>query len=202
MANDSWPESMMPSRLLVILGVAGLLLGWVSPAWSQTFELEELSAPPQVLQLLEIPLGLPSSTTTTPAQSGLTVPSLWWAEAQFGQGIVNGWQSYDATASYPKLVRLTVDSQLWRQLTVLNRYALVNHFAVVTRDTGYQLLVFDPQNNPVAAYTCNFDQVRPKYLEGVRDAQGRLVPDYVPALSPTPLDCQAWLSPVYPVVGF
>lgn len=189
-------------KRLLTASATSLLLAWAQPGWTQTFELEELSAPPDVLRLLEAPLGLPNSTAAAPAQSGLTVPSLWWAAEQFGQGIVRDWQSYNATARHPNLVQLTVESQLWRQLTVLNRYALVSHFATVTRDFGYQLLVFDSQSNPIAAYICNFDQVRPNYLEGVRDAQGRLVPDYVPAEQPPQLDCQAWLSPVYPVIGF
>lgn len=97
-------------------------------------------------------------------------------------------------------VDLFVRPEQWGRYNYYQRYRLVHHFGTVTSDYGYQLLVFDRQNTLLGAYTCNFAQVRPQVLQGVRDFRGQPVPDYVPAKQKQALECQVWLNPVYPTI--
>ncbi|HAZ46361.1 MAG TPA: hypothetical protein DDW76_02155 [Cyanobacteria bacterium UBA11369] len=91
-------------------------------------------------------------TANTISQTGLTRPSLWWADEQFGNKLINNWCAYPAE----RRIDLIVNRQIWSLLTYLERYAFVNHFGTVARDFQYNLRVFNQQNSPLATYTCNF----------------------------------------------
>jgi len=142
------------------------------------------------------PVPAPVITADTPSQvGGLTVPSLWWAEEQFGGKLLATWSAYPATKNTPKRIELIVRWELWRPLGYIDRYAFVYHFGTVARDYGYNLQVLDQEKNPLANYTCNFSQANPRYVEGVRDSQGRRVPDYVPSKD-IDIPCQIQLGPL------
>ncbi len=91
-------------------------------------------------------------TANTISQTGLTRPSLWWAEEQFGNKLVNNWCAYPAE----RRIDLIVNRQIWSLLTYLERYAFVNHFGTVARDFQYNIRVFNQQKTQLATYTCNF----------------------------------------------
>lgn len=136
------------------------------------------------------------ATAATPSQISLTVPSFWWTNEQFGNELIENWVIYGRQTNTPNRADLIVQRATWNSLSYYDRYALVHHFGTVARDYGYNVLVLDPEADLLAAYTCNFNQVSPDYLQGIRDFRGNPVPDYVPAEQPpTPLACQLWLDP-------
>jgi hypothetical protein len=91
-------------------------------------------------------------TANTISPTGLTRPSLWWADEQFGNKLLNNWCAYPNE----RRIDLIVNRQIWSLLTYLERYAFVNHFGTVARDFQYNVRVFNQQNTPLATYTCNF----------------------------------------------
>lgn len=164
---------------------------------AQTLTIPRESPPPQVAALVALDRqSLPViATALTPSQRGLTVPSLWWADDQFGDKLVENWIAYARRSNAQARTDLIVRRALWNTLNYYERYAFVNRFGTVARDYGYNLLVFDRDNDLLAAYTCNFSQVAPNYLEEVQDFRGSPVPDYVPGAQPSRLPCQLWLNP-------
>jgi len=179
------------------MGAALLVLLAGQSALAQTPTIPRESPPPPVAALLardnqSLPV---VATALTPSQRGLTVPSLWWADDQFGDKLVENWITYARSPNAQARADLIVRRALWNTLNYYERYALVNHFGTVASDHGYNLLVFDRENDLLAAYTCNFSQAAPDYLRGVRDFRGNPVPDYVPAAQPSRLPCQLWLNP-------
>lgn len=134
----------------------------------------------------------PGTGASAPSQNGLTVPSLWWTVEQFG-GILENWLAYPARGNTPGQIELVVRQEAWRPLGYIQRYAFINHFGTVARDYGYNLQVFDQEKDLLASYTCDFSKASPQYVAGVRDSQGRPVPDYVPGSGVT---CRVQLSPL------
>ena len=114
------------------------------------------SAEPLDLKLLE-PSRPPRSKVIradSMSQAKPTVPSLWWAEEQFGGKLLENWLAYPDR----QRVDLVVNRQLWSLLNYIERYSFVNSFGTVARDYGYNTRVFianQPQK-PLATYTCNF----------------------------------------------
>lgn len=146
-------------------------------------------------------IATPVVTATTPSQAGLTIPSLWWTKEQFGGKLLDSWTAYPQGKDTPSYVDLLVRREVWNLLDYLERYTFVNQFGLAAGDYGYNLRVFDRQENLLATYTCNFSRVSPNYLEGVRDLRGRPVPNYVSGTtassssqSPRELTCQIGLK--------
>lgn len=164
---------------------------------AQTPTIPRESPPPHVAALVALDRqSLPViATALTPSQRGLTVPSLWWADDQFGDKLVENWIVYARRPNTQARTDLIIRRALWNTLNYYERYAVVNRFGTVASDYGYNLLVFDRENDLLAAYTCSFSRVAPDYLEEVRDFRGNPVPDYVPAAKPSRLPCQLWLNP-------
>ena len=114
------------------------------------------SAEPLDLKLLE-PSRPPRSKVIradSMSQAKPTIPSLWWAEEQFGGKLLENWLAYPDR----QRVDLVVNRQLWSLLNYIERYSFVNSFGTVARDYGYNTRVFianQPQE-PLATYTCNF----------------------------------------------
>lgn len=176
---------------------AALLVLSRSSALAQAPTIPRESPPPQVAALVALDRqSLPViATALTPSQKGLTVPSLWWTDDQFGDKLVENWITYARQPSSQTRMDLIVRRALWNTLNYYERYAVINHFGTVASDYGYNLLVFDRENDLLGAYTCSFSQVAPDYLRSVRDFRGSPVPDYVPAVQSSRLPCQLWLNP-------
>lgn len=137
----------------------------------------------------------PVAVANKPSQMGLTVPSLWWAAEQFGGKLLDRWSAYPANRNTPRRVDVIVRPEIWTDLSYIERYAFVNHFGSVTSDYGYNLQVFDRENNLLATYSCDLSQASPQLLANLRDAQGQLVPNYSPQNSGK-LACQLRFNPL------
>lgn len=139
-------------------------------------ELEPLS--PVVAVLLSEPLALPLDlsllqrgavpadptvvTSNRVNQIRLTIPSLWWAEEQFGGSLLVDWLAYPGTDGTPKRVDLAVNSQVWSIYNYVERYTFVNHLGTSAADYGYNSRIFDTQGELLAAYICEFGAGAPE----------------------------------------
>ena len=160
----------------LFISVGAIALGWVSPALAQNQLLLQPSTEPLDTSLLEdkvarTKVGVVAADDIS--QIGLTVPSLWWADRQFGGKLLNTWLAYPGKdQQMPGRVDLIVNRQIWSLLDYLERYEFVNHLGMVASDFRYNLRVFNPQGEQLAAYTCNFS--RPEVVCNILlDASGR-----------------------------
>lgn len=94
-------------------------------------------------------------SANTICQQQLTIPSLWWANAQFGGKLLENWLTYPADGTSAARIDLVVNRQNWSLTDYVERYAFVNHFGTVARDYGYNVRVFNYQRELLATYTCN-----------------------------------------------
>ncbi|MGL5805535.1 MAG: hypothetical protein ACRC2R_14030 [Xenococcaceae cyanobacterium] len=108
----------------------------------------------------------------TIAPRGITIPSLWWAKEQFdpfaGKLIVN-WLAY----SKEQRIDLVVNWQLWTLLDYLKRYRFINNFGTIAREYGYNLRIFNQQNECLAIYRYNPHINPPQweiYVDSSRDS--------------------------------
>jgi hypothetical protein len=100
-------------------------------------------------------------TANTICQQQLTIPSLWWATEQFGDKLLDNWLAYPATGTTPARIDLVVNRENWTLLDYLERYEFLNHFGTVARDYGYNVRLFNYQEELLATYTCNFNTTPP-----------------------------------------
>lgn len=156
-----------------------------------------IKIPGELQRLLQGPQQPASITANTPSQQGLTLPSLWWVDDQFGAKTVIDWQAYPAANLQDQQVHVYIRSNLWSRFNYLERYAFVTHFGNVTRTYGYQLVMLDRNGYPLSSYLCDFTQLAPSGIAGVRDAQQQPVKAYS-MLQTSELSCEMWLNPVYP----
>ncbi|MDB9354915.1 hypothetical protein PN486_01360, partial [Nodularia spumigena CS-587/03] len=63
---------------------------------------------------------------------------------------------YPANEQEPARVDLIVNQQIWSLLDYLERYDFVNRLGSSARKDGYNVRVFNYQQNLLATYTCNF----------------------------------------------
>ena len=92
-------------------------------------------------------------------QSNLTLPSLWWAQKQFGGNLLTYWVAFPGTQAAPPRVELLVDELAWSRATYFDRYTFLSHFGTSARDFGYNVRVFTWRGNLLGAYTCDFSTV-------------------------------------------
>ncbi len=118
--------------------------------------------PPPTNAPLELGLLAPNAvkngviTASNISQKQLTIPSLWWAKEQFGGKLLDNWLAYPATGTRTPRIDLIVNRQIWSLLDYVERYEFVNSFGNVARDYGYNVRVFNYQQELLATYTCNF----------------------------------------------
>ena len=149
-------------RLSVILLFLYLIIAGSSgkPSNAQTTTNEPPRQPPLDLKLLE--LGIQPEvegviTSTSIAESGLTIPSLWWVKEQFAGKLLDNWLAYPNIDQAGGRVDLVVNRQVWGLLDYLQRYEFVNHFGTAAKDQQYNTRVFNRQGGLLAAYTCDFN---------------------------------------------
>lgn len=129
------------------------------PAFAQT---QKLSVPspetaPLNYRLLDPKAkitGLNIVTSNTVSPSGLSRPSLWWAQELFAGKLLSDWIAYPDEYR----VDLVVNRQLWSLLDSFGRYSFVNKFGTIARQYHYATRVFvqNQWDKPVATYTCSF----------------------------------------------
>lgn len=141
----------------VIIGVMG------QSAWAKP-ELEPSKAlfkPEMVEQGMCAP-EIAGITDLTIDQSGLTEPSLWWirdqiaAQNKYGRRLIDSWLACGGKGE-PNRVDVMVNDQIWSLLDFFDRYEFIEKFGNATAGYGYNLRVFNPQGEMLAAYTCNFN---------------------------------------------
>ncbi|NES95758.1 MAG: hypothetical protein F6K32_11095 [Desertifilum sp. SIO1I2] len=128
-------------------------LGAIAPAVAQptpslapfdiTYLRDESTIPPDVI------------THTSISQTNLTVPSLWWANQQFGRTLVETWFAYPNASQ--RRVDFVVNRQVWSLLDYLQRYEFVHHMGSVARTYGYNIRIFNRQGEALATYTCDLN---------------------------------------------
>jgi hypothetical protein len=109
---------------------------------------------PLELNLLTKPTGS-VITANIINQSGLTIPSLWWAKENSKNKLLDNWIAYPASEQEPARVDLIVHQQIWSLLDYLDRYNFVNSLGSMSRNFGYNIRVFNYHQDILAAYTCN-----------------------------------------------
>lgn len=98
----------------------------------------------------------------TASLASITLPGLWWAKQQFdpfGGRLINSWLAYPEI----KQIQLTVNWQSWTLLDYLGRYRFINQFGTVARKYGYELQVFNNQQQCLASYQYNVESSPPKW---------------------------------------
>jgi hypothetical protein len=103
----------------------------------------------------------PTSTSHTISLTGITVPSLWWAQEQFsarqkfGSQLIDTWAAYEGKPNQLGQVDFFVNRQLWSQLDYVARYTFIHEFGTVANSYGYNVRVFNERREFLAAYTCD-----------------------------------------------
>ncbi|MCT7972363.1 hypothetical protein [Laspinema olomoucense] len=127
-------------------------------------ELQQMPPEKPPLQFLTIPPEIDPAqfnitTNYTISQSGVTVPSLWWVNEQFGYRLVENWLAYPRNGGDTGTVDVIVNRQSWGLLDYLQRYEFLNHFGQVGRDYGYNIRVFTRQQKLLGSYTCTSEPI-------------------------------------------
>jgi hypothetical protein len=113
------------------------------------------SEAPLELELLEKNSDL-VITANTIYQDRMSVPSFWWAKENAENKLLDNWIAYPASVAEPARVDLVVNQQIWSLLDYLERYNFVNQMGNLARSYGYNVRVFNYQQERLATYTCNF----------------------------------------------
>ena len=164
------------------------------PALTQPLFLHQ---PLKIQQLLQGPLPPPTATSRQPSQQGITLPSLWWVDRQFGQKLIIDWFAYDSESPETQQVQIFIRSNLWARFSYLERYAFVTHFGAMTRTYGYQMLLLDPKGTPLASYLCSFKLQKPQVILGAKTAHNQLIQSYAEPIQQK-LPCSLWMNNAFP----
>ena len=100
-------------------------------------------------------------SATTPSQTKMTIPSLWWATERFDPldgSLVSYWQANPQTSA----IHVIVSNRSWRSLDYLQRYSFVNQLGTVAREYSYNLAIINQQQDCLAVYTCNLETTTPE----------------------------------------
>jgi hypothetical protein len=140
--------------LLLILSLS-LTTFFVLPTPSSRSEnIPQPSDAPLELNILTKPKA-PVITASTINPKNLTVPSLWWAKENSENKLLDNWIAYPTSATETARVDLIVNQQVWSLLDYLERYQFVNGLGSTARNFGYNIRVFNYQQELLATYTCN-----------------------------------------------
>jgi len=133
-------------------------------AIAQSIDLDEITLllltdplDPNLLQPGVIPTDSTLVTADTVAQNpegGITRPSLWWTQEQFGGKLLDTWVANPGLDGTPPRVDLIVNQQVWSLYGYLERYTFLNQFGTVAYEFGYSTRIFNRQQELLAAYIC------------------------------------------------
>jgi hypothetical protein len=142
----------------------------------------------QALNPANTPPGL--VTAASISLTNLTIPSLWWLQAQtaddeaYGSKLLANWLAYPSNGNRPGRVDLVVNRQFWSLLDYLDRYAFIHLFGEAARDYGYNVRVFDGQATLLGASTCDFSTVN---IDALQSSQLSRAPNTADRLAPNPI---------------
>lgn len=168
-------DNAIPLFVLIVLGSFGTIAGLVEVAAAQEPTTLLPSSEPLDLQVLEKQTATQQMsviTAKTISQVGLTIPSLWWAQEQFGGKLLENWLAHPAQGERPARVDLIVNRQLWSLLDYLERYQFVNQFGTTASGYGYNTRIFNRRGNLLAGYTCNFSALVQPNCNIILDSAG------------------------------
>ena len=144
----------------------------ISPLLAETSSRPQPSNAPLELNLLNQPKpSVITANTINPRK--LTTPSLWWAKENTEDKLLDNWIAHPASAQESGRVDLIVNQQIWSLLTYLERYSFVNRLGSLARKDGYNIRVFNYQQDLLATYTCDFN-TSPDLCNIQMNAQNRL----------------------------
>jgi hypothetical protein len=125
------------------------------PVHAQMLNAVKPSNLPLDLNMLKNPVdGI--TTANTFNQDKSTVPSLWWAKENSENKLLDNWIAYPASSETSARVDLIVNQQVWSVLDYLERYQFINNLGTDARGYGYNVRVFNYQQELLGTYTCNF----------------------------------------------
>lgn len=131
------------------LKITALALGlsaatWSNPAIATRTIAESLKTEPANLHLLQ-PDNVPTDgsivTMRTMSQTEMTIPSLWWAQEQFGGKLLTHWMAYQGDDQTVRRVDLIINQPVWNAINYLQRYTFLNRFGTELREDGYNVRV-------------------------------------------------------------
>jgi hypothetical protein len=116
----------------------------------------------QLLQPENIPTDGSVVTSETISQTELTIPSLWWSQQQFGTKMVDTWFAFPEATFAFRRIDLIINQPVWNASSYVQRYAFVNHFGTTAQDYGFNIRIFNRQQELLAAYICETPQNEPE----------------------------------------
>ncbi|AFY32369.1 hypothetical protein [Calothrix sp. PCC 7507] len=156
------PKNKVPCRqkslsLILTISLTTISLLPIPSSLAETNSVPSPSDAPLELELLNKPKSSVITANTIDPRK-LTSPSLWLIKANLEENkLLNNWIAYPSAKAEPaRRVDLIVNQQVWSLFDYLERYDFVNRFGTAVRNEGYNLRVFNSQEELLATYTCNF----------------------------------------------
>jgi len=110
----------------------------------------------------------------TTCQKEPTLPSLWWAQDQYGGKLLFQWLASPRQATEPHRVDVVVNQQLWSSLGYVDRYKFATQFGTASSEFGYNSRIFDRRGTCLATYTCAYDTTgKPRICQLLLPIPGR-----------------------------
>ncbi|MEO0407990.1 MAG: hypothetical protein AAF289_11625 [Cyanobacteria bacterium P01_A01_bin.135] len=156
------PGGAVAIALAVQLLAASLSVGLWPKTVSKAIALEVNPLQDVALYPLELELLQPGADLTeravvtrdTVQADQLTLPSLWWAEEQYGGKLLEHWIAYTGEDDALRRVDLVVNRQLWSLYSYLDRYRFIHRFGISALQYGYSSRVFTPRGELLGTYFC------------------------------------------------
>ena len=172
MAKNKVPCYQSSLSLLLTISLTTISLLPIKSTRAETDSFPQPSNAPLELNLLNKPIKSVITANTIDPEK-LTLPRLWLAKENTEGKLLDNWIAYPASKKEPGRVDLLVNQQFWSLLDYLERYDFVNRLGTAVRKDGYNLRVFNKQQEFLAAYTCNFN-TSPALCRIQMDAQNKL----------------------------
>jgi hypothetical protein len=103
-----------------------------------------------------------------------TLPSLWWAQEQYGGKLLFRWLASPRQTVESRRVDVIVNQQLWSSLGYVDRYKFVTQFGSASSLFGYNSRIFDRRGTCLATYTCTYDGTgQPSVCQALLPVLGR-----------------------------
>jgi hypothetical protein len=155
----SWPMWQLLLAGAATLGMVAGFQGCPLPRRAialteETFFLLTVPLEAELLDSRELPSDSRVVTPFTISQTSITIPSLWWAEEQFGGKLLDTWLAYPGGDADPARVDLVVNNPVWNAANYVQRYTFLRHFGLTAQDFGYSVRVFNRQQELLGAYIC------------------------------------------------
>ena len=153
------------------IGLGGLAIALtvlpIAPAWARPSltaeQIAVLFADPLDMALFQ-PNNRPYDTedvitSQDISQAGLTLPSLWWAQEQYGGRLLEDWAAFPASVDLPPRVDVAVNEQVWGIYNYIERYSFVNRFGTEAQEYGYVTRIFNRRGELLSAYLCDYSRI-------------------------------------------